>query len=213
MNTAENKDKKEDKDNKKRPNRPSATLHKKSHKKQGKMNPKDPFAKIIIYESDEEEVEGIEVSSSDDGVTNIDSAKGGYDSTDENVLLTALMNKPILNGACFVTVMAKNQGKGNKSLKGSELKRHLTWKEQKMIISKLTFKGANLKKMEVFLTSVKIHLNGNSNYVETAASIVAKICKILTDVCFMENVDSGIMSEYFNRRVADLRNRRNYEAK
>ena len=210
MNTSsDRKNDKNDKDNK-RP-KPSKTFDKKSHKKQGKMNPKDPFAKVTIYESDEGEVEVIEVSSSDEGVSYHDAA--AIDSSDENVLLTALINKSILSGACFVTVMAKNQGKGVKSLKGSELKRHLTWKEQKMIISKLAFKGANLKKMEVFLTSVKIHLNGNSNYVETAASIVSKICKILSDVCFMENVDHGIMSEYFNRRVADLRNRRNYEAK
>ena len=29
----------------------------------------------------------------------------------------------------------------------------------------------------------------------------------------MENVDHGVMFDYFNRRFADLRNRRNYEAK
>ena len=204
-------DKKEnnEKDNK-RP-RPSKSFDKKSHKKQGKMNPKEPFAKVTIYESEEEEE--VEVSSSEDGVTYLETAAACIDKNDENVLMTALVNKSILNGACFVTIMAKNQGKGVKSLKGSELKRHLSWKEQKMIISKLAFKGANLKKMEVFLTSEKIHLNGNSNYVETASSIVSKICTILSEICFMENVDHGILSEYFNRRVADLRNRRNYEAK
>jgi len=213
MNTSSgNKGNSNDEKNNKR-SLPSKTYEKYSHKKQGKMNPKDPFAKVVIYESDEGEVQEIEVSSSEEGVTYVDTATATNDNTDDNVLMTALFNKAILNGACFVTVMSKNQGKGVSTLKGNDLKRHLSWKEQKMIISKLAFKGANLKKMEIFLTSVRIHLNGNANYVETASNIVGKICKILSDVCFMENVDHGIMSEYFNRRVADLRNRRNYEAK
>jgi hypothetical protein len=167
-----------------------------------------------MYESDEGEVEAIEISSSEDGVTYLNTTNvTSIDQEDENVLMTALINKAVLNGACFLTVMAKTQGKGVKNLKGSDLKRHLTWKEQKMIISKLAFKGANLKKMELFLTAVRIHLNGNANYVATASNIVASICKLLKEVCFMDNVDNGIMSEYFNSRVADIRNRRNYEAK
>jgi len=211
MNSANQKDKNY---NDKKREKPSMVFDKSSHKKQGKMNPKDPFARITIYESDEGEQEAIEISSSEDGVSYLNTNNvTSLDQEDENVLMTALINKAVLNGACFVTVMAKNQGKGAKNLKGNDLKRHLTWKEQKMIISKLAFKGANLKKMELFLTAVRIHLNGNANYVATASNIVASICKILKEVCFMENVDNGIMSEYFNSRVADIRNRRNYEAK
>ena len=67
--------------------------------------------------------------------------------------------------------------------------------------------------MENFLTSAKIHLGSNSNYVEVSADIVSEICDILSNVCFMDNVDHGVYTEYFNRRVADLRNRRNYEIK
>ena len=82
-----------------------------------------------------------------------------------------------------------------------------------MIISKLALAGATLKEMEIFLTSVKIHLTANTLYQEVSSDIVASICKMLTEVCFMENVDHGVMSDYFNRRVADLRNRRNYAMK
>ncbi len=39
-----------------------------------------------------------------------------------------------------------------------------------------------------------------------------KFAKFLTNVCGMENVDHGVMAEYLNRRVADLRYRQNYEA-
>ena len=77
-----------------------------------------------------------------------------------------------------------------------------------MIIAKLALAGACLKEMEIFLTSSRIHLTSNNAY--RSSNIVADICKVLTDVCFMENVDNGVMSDYFNRRVADLRNRRNY---
>ena len=79
-----------------------------------------------------------------------------------------------------------------------------------MIIAKLALSGACLKEMEIFLTSVRIHLTANNSYQEISSNIVADICKVLTDVCFMENVDNGVMSDYFNRRVADLRNRRNF---
>jgi hypothetical protein len=79
-----------------------------------------------------------------------------------------------------------------------------------MIIAKLALSGACLKEMEIFLTSVRIHLTSNNDYQEVSSNIVADICKVLIDVCFMENVDNGVMSDYFNRRVADLRNRRNY---
>ena len=210
MNSTNSNSGKDDKEKKRL--KPSETFDKSSHKKQGKMNPRDPFGTITVYDSDDGEIESVEVSSSDEGVTYLDPLTS-LNNEDENVLMTALINKAILSGACFLTVMAKNQGKGVKNLKGSELKRHLTWKEQKMVISKLAFKGANLKKMELFLSSVRIHLNGNPNYVATASNIVASICKILKEVCFMENVDAGIMSDYFNHRVADLRNRRNYETK
>ena len=98
-------------------------------------------------------------------------------------------------------------------MKGSELKRHLTWKEIKLIMSKLCLTGANFKEMEILLTSVKIHLTGNHSYQEISSDIVAKICTILENVCFMDNVDHGVMSEYFDRGVADLRNRRNYGMK
>ncbi len=72
-----------------------------------------------------------------------------------------------------------------------------------MVIAKLAFGGACLKEMEIFLTSVRIHLTSNNAYQEVSSNIVADICKVLTDVCFMENVDNGVMSDYFNRRVAE----------
>ena len=79
-----------------------------------------------------------------------------------------------------------------------------------MIIAKLALAGACLKEMEIFLTSSRIHLTSNNAYQEISSNIVADICQVLTNVCFMENVGNGVMSDYFNRRVADLRNRRNY---
>jgi hypothetical protein len=48
------------------------------------------------------------------------------------------------------------------------------------------------------------------DFQEVSSNIVADICKVLIDVCFMENVDNGVMSDYFICRVAHLRNRRNY---
>jgi hypothetical protein len=66
-----------------------------------------------------------------------------------------------------------------------------------MIIAKLELAGACLKEMEIFLTSVRIHLTGNNVYQKIFSNIVADICKVLTDVCFMENIDNGVMSDYY----------------
>jgi hypothetical protein len=183
-----------------------------SHKKQGKMNPREPFSKITVYESETESE--LEVSQDSEVETPVAfaSSNSSLGSTAENVLLVSLKNKAILSGVDFIWVMAKLQGKGAASLKGSELKRHLSWKECKMSISKMALAGGTLKQLEEFLTSTGIHLTSNSTYVEISSDIVSAICKILTN-CGMENVDHGVMFDYFNRRFADLRNRRNYEAK
>jgi hypothetical protein len=199
------------KDDEKRTKPSTKSFDKYSHKRQGKMNPKDPFSKITVYESDSDsEGELSQVSDNEQGMAG--NSQGSINNTYYNVLLTCLKNKAVLAGVDFIWVMSKLQGKGAKSLKGSELKRHLSWKECKMIISKLSLGGACLKPMEPFLKSSKIHLTSNIEYVEISSDIVSEICKILTNVCGMENVDHGVMAEYFNRRVADLRNRRNYEA-
>jgi hypothetical protein len=205
-------DKKQGRNDEKR-TKPSKSFEKYSHKKQGKMNPKDPFSKITIYASESDlEEELSEVSDTEQALAGNSQGSTSINNTYYNVLLTCLKNKAVLAGVDFIWVMSKLQGKGAKNLKGSELKRHLSWKECKMIISKLSLGGACLKPMEPFLRSSKIHLTSNIEYVEISSDIVSEICKILTNVCGMENVDHGVMAEYFNRRVADLRNRRNYEA-
>lgn len=184
--------------------------------KQGKLNPKKPFAKVDHYSTEESESSGEEsdlpaVSSSQGSRPAVSST---ISETQYNMLLGCIKKKSVLQGVDFMDVMAKKQGKtGSKGLKGNELKRFLTWKECMLILSKLALTGANFKEMEVFLTSVKIHLSGNTSYQEISADIIAKICNILENVCFMDNVDHGVYTEYFNRRVADLRNRRNYEIK
>ena len=176
------------------------------------MNPREPFSKITVYETDSESEGNVSQVSEVDTPVAVSSSNSSLGSTAKNVLLVSLKNKAILSGVDFIWVMAKLQGKGASSLKGSELKRHLSWKECKMSISKLALAGATLKQLDVFLTSVSIHLTSNSSYVEISSDIVSEICKILTN-CGMENVDHGVMFDYFNRRFADLRNRRNYEAK
>ena len=195
------KDKSEEKSKR---SKPSKSNEKFCHKRQGKMNPRDPFSKITVYESDSEsEAVLSEVSDTEQGMAG--NSQGSINNTNYNILLTCLKNKAVLAGVDFIWVMSKLQGKGAKSLKGSELKRHLSWKECKMIISKMSLGGACLKPMEPFLKSSKFHLTSNILYVEISSDIVSEICKILTNVCGMENVDNAVMAEYFNRRVADLR--------
>ena len=192
---------------------------KRRHSKQGKLNPKKPFAKITEYESEDSLVSGQDsdspeiVSTTSSHVVN-PPCFNSIGVTGHNVLLACIKNKSCLSGVDFIGLMAKKQGlTGGKGLKGNDLKRHLTWKEQMLIISKLALTGSNMNQMKTFLESVKVHLSANADYVQIAADIVATTCNILRKCCFMENVDNGVFSEYFNRRFADLRNRRNYEAK
>ena len=190
----------------------------KPRSKQGKLDPKKPFSKVDHYsteESEDSEVEQPTVSSTGRNYHSSSvSSNSARNETQINMLIGSIKNKSILAGVDFCETMARKQGRnGSKGLKGTDMKRFLTWKEIKLILSKLCLTGANFKEMEVFLTSVKIHLSGDTSYQEISSDIVAKICSILENVCFMENVDHGVMSDYFNRRVADLRNRRNYEMK
>jgi len=183
---------------------------KKGKSKQGKMNPTKPFEKISKYESEDEGSDNDSDVSREEAQNATSEPTNDQWSTADNRFKSVLRNKSILAGQDFCQIMAKNQGAGSKNLKGSELKRHLTWKESKMIISKLALAGASLKCMEVFLTSVKVHLTSCADYNDVAADIVARICNILQKNCFMENVDNSVFAFYFNKRVADLRNRRNY---
>ncbi len=189
-------------------------------RKQGKMNPKKPFAKVIQYDTEESGSESNAVSPEIHRSVSSSSTSSTFASTSysdssnyDNILLANLKGKDILAGADFCAVMSKLQGKGGKNLKGSELKKYSTWKEQKMVIAKLAFAGANVSQMEEFIRSSKIHLTSSSAYNQVSCDIVASVCNLLVTKCFMENVDQGVFHDYFNRRVADIRNRRNYTAK
>lgn len=182
--------------------------------KQGKMDPQQPFAKIENYDTDESNNSSNEAESITNSQSTTLPGVSLIASTTHNTLLGVLKNKRCLAGVDFIGLMAKKQGKGGgKHLKGNELKRYLSWKSQMMVISKLTHAGSSLSQMDVFLTSEKIHLGTNGNYKEVSADIVAEICDILQKDCSMENVEHGVLSDYFNKRFADIRNRRNYERK
>jgi len=184
---------------------------------QGKLDPKKPFGKITTYEP-ESSNDASENESSQPAATSSrfhsSAPISSVGSTARNQFLSCIKNKTCLNGVDFIGLMAKKQGAtGTKNLKGSELKRQLSWKEQMLVISKMCHTGSNFIAMKEFLESVGMILTANPIYNELAADICAEICDILTDVCFMENVDQGILTDYFNKRFADLRNRRNYEVK
>ncbi len=67
--------------------KPSKMFEKYSHKKQGKMNPMDPFSKITVYESDSEsEAELSQLSDNDQGMAG--NSQGSMINTYYNVLLT-----------------------------------------------------------------------------------------------------------------------------
>ena len=200
----------QDKDDKPSKKHKKQSPSKKGKSKQGKMNPTKPFAKISKYESEDECSDyDSDVSKEEAEPTNNQPSNDQW-STADNRFKSVFRNKSILAGQDFCQIMAKNQGAGSKNLKGSELKRHLTWKDSKMIISKLALAGASLKSMEVFLTSSKVHLTSCADYNDVAADIVERICNILETSCFLEKVDNSVFAFYFNKRVADLRNRRNY---
>ncbi len=81
--------------------KPSKSFEKYSHKKQGKMNPRDPFSKITVYESDSEsEAELSQVSDNDQGT--IGNSQSSIKNTYYNVLLTCLKNKTVLAGVDFI---------------------------------------------------------------------------------------------------------------
>lgn len=182
--------------------------------KQGKMNPKKPFAKVTNYETEESESDSsvvyVSPSTTQSQESSIKTTSSTLEATIFNILLSKLKGKDCLMGVDFCEVMSIDQGKGSKALKGNELKKHLAWKEQKMRISKLVLAGAKLQEMEVFLESSNVHLTSSAQYNEVSCNISACICSMLTNLCSMENVDNGILHDYFNRRFADIRNRRNY---
>jgi hypothetical protein len=188
-----------------------------SKQMQGKLDPKKPFGKITTYEpessddaSENESIQPATTKSRSHSSTPISSVG----STARNQFLSCIKNRTCLNGVDFIGLMAKKQGpSGTKNLKGNALKRALSWKEQMLVISKMCHTGANFVAMKEFLESVGMILTANPIYNELTADICAEICDILANVCFMENVDPGILTDYFNKRFADLRNRRNYEAK
>ena len=198
-----------------------------SKSKQGKMNPKKPFEKVIQYDTEGSEsensiaspqvVRNISSTSTSSSSSSSSSSSASISTSDspnyDNILLANLKGKEVLAGVDFCAVMSKKQGKGGSNLKGSELKKYIAWKEQKMVIAKLAFAGLNVSQMEEFLKSSKIHLTSSSAYNKVSSDLVANICNLLTNICFMENVDNGVLSDYFNRRVADIRNRRNYTAR
>ncbi len=118
-----------------KPNKKSNSFNEKTSK-QGVMNPKKPFDKIVKYVEDassgselepEQEHEQDSFNESDQ-VTPILRDQGRE--TNFNIFLATLKNKGVLSGVNFCAVMAKTQGKGSKDLKGLDLKRHLSWKEQ-----------------------------------------------------------------------------------
>jgi hypothetical protein len=102
---------------------------------------------------------------------------------------------------------------GSKLLKGKDLKKFKLEKTQMMCISKLCLAGSHLEPMKSFLDSSFQHLNQNVEYIEMSSDIIEYICYLLRNVAVMNNVDSGAMAEYFHRRFADLRNRKNYTEK
>lgn len=188
----------------------------KKKSKQGKLNPKKPFEKVSTYESDNETPDDASSDGSPFSVVAVE--QHGLPTSNpmsyaDNLFLAKLKNKAILAGVDFCQVMAKNQGVGSKNLKGNDLKRHLAWKECKMIISKLALVGTTLKCMEEFLNSATVHLTNSPEFNDHSAHIVARICNILEQNCHMENVDNSVLSCYFNKRFADIRNRKNYVKK
>jgi hypothetical protein len=92
--------------------KPSKSFDKHSHKKQGKMNPKDPFSKNTVYVSDSElEEELSKVSDTEQGMAC--NSQGSINNIYYNLLLTCLKNKAVLAGVDFIWVMSKLQGKGS----------------------------------------------------------------------------------------------------
>ena len=205
--------------------------NKKGKSYQGKMDINRPFDRITQYDLEVEPVVVAEEDSSEsdnsDGeevhrpmhsvspnvsavVFNMDDTIGR---TGNNILRTSLKNKQSLYGIDCCAVLAWKQGKGSKHLRGKELKRFQARKVQKLAISKVCHAGAHLEQMRKFLESKTVHLNQSQEFVEISSDIVAHICHILTTVASMTNVDDGAVSDYFNQRFADLRNRKNYETR
>ena len=215
---------------KKTNNKKSSPIQKKktSEKKrsrQGKLDMTNPFAKVTIYDTEselEESGKDYSTSSSDEEDIRIVSASSQVEQdaqdsiigkSGQNILSAALRNRNILEHQDFLEIISWKQKGGSKGLKGKDLKRFNLLKSQMLCISKLCLAGAHLEKMKVFLNSAFFHLNQNAEYVAISSEIVDFICYLLQNVAVMENVDSGTMADYFNRRFADLRNRKNYNEK
>ena len=201
----------------------------KKKSKQGKMDIKNPFNRIIIYETESESDnasdsngdEQSDVASEDDEASSVRQSetmpgleqlmKDKVGQTGHNILMASLKNKGILFGKDCGAVLAFKPGKdGGKKLKGAHLERHKGKKKARLCISQVIRAGAHLQEMSHWLQTQGVHLNNYQEYVELASDIVNHICWILQHVALMENVDHGDMMDYFNRRFADLRNRRNY---
>jgi hypothetical protein len=119
-----------------KPNKNKGNSNNEKSSKQGIMNPKRPFDKIVTYvedassgsELEQEQEQEQDSFNESDQVTPVLRAVGRE--TNFNIFLATLKNKGVLSGVDFCAVMAKTQGKGSKDLKGLDLKRHLSWKEQ-----------------------------------------------------------------------------------
>ena len=208
-----------------------ASYNKAKKSKQGKMDKLHPFDKIVTYEteseSDNDNNSNTEEHQTDSDVEDVTAShrvggnsltldqlmRASVGMTGHNILVSALKNKGCLLGVDCGEVCVWKQGKGSKQLKGKDLKRYLIKKPQKMSLAQICRAGAHLTPMAKFLNSAAVHLNSSQEYVEMASDITAHICWILTNIAFMENVDSAAVLHYFSNRFADLRNRGNYERK
>ena len=207
------------------PNKKKTIEKKKS--RQGKLNMSDPFSKVIKYDtesSSESEASAKEeiISSNSDNeetmhlekkIDNPLSKDSKLGKNGQNILSAALRNRNVLEYQDFLQVIVWKQKGGSKLLKGKDLKKFQKEKTQMMCISKLCLAGSHLEHMKPFLDSSFQHLNQNADYIEMSSDIIEYICYLLKNVAVMNNVDSGAMADYFHRRFADLRNRKNYTAK
>ena len=196
------------------------------------MDINNPFKPITIYET---ESESEHASDSDDeqqqsegsDIENTHSQrsttaqpgleqlmKDSIGATGHNILLGSLKKKGNLAAKdCGATLAWKPGKNGSKKLKGRDLERFKSKKSDKLSICQMVRAGSHLQQMRVFQDTTGVHLNSYQDYVEHSSDIVHHICWILTHEALMENVDHGDMLDYFNKRFADLRNRRNYDFK
>ena len=86
-------------------------------------------------------------------------------------------------------------------------------KKAKGVIANVVHVGSQLRVFNEIMAKTHVQLQKNQAFVAAAANCVSHISDILTNVCFVKDIDAAELSAYFYVQFAVIRNRKANAAK